>query len=115
MDNVLDTLGIKGGGGNHRPRPATDQGSQDRGVLAPVLIRLAEVEPEPIRWLWPGRIALGKLTLLAGDPGLGKSLITIDLAARVSTGAAWPDTPSEPNPTGGVVLLSAEDDLADTI
>ena len=68
-----------------------------------------------VDWLWPGRIALGKLTLLAGDPGNGKSLLTIDAAARVSCGRPWPDDLSIENPVGGVVLLSAEDDLADTI
>ncbi|MBK9129160.1 MAG: AAA family ATPase [Phycisphaerales bacterium] len=80
----------------------------------PVLVTLADVAPEPIRWLWPGRIALGKLTLVAGDPGLGKSLLSLDVAARVSTGSGWPDV-HEAAPPGGVVLLSAEDDAADTI
>ena len=81
----------------------------------PVLTCLADVQAEPIRWLWPERIALGKVTLLVGDPGLGKSFITLDMAARVSTGTPWPDCPQILNPVGGVVLLSAEDDLADTI
>ncbi|MBI5864556.1 MAG: AAA family ATPase [Planctomycetes bacterium] len=84
-------------------------------VPSPVLVRLSDVHPELVRWLWPGRIALGKLTLLAGDPGLGKSFVTLDLAARVSSGTAWPDLPLLPNPAGDVVLLSAEDDLSDTI
>lgn len=90
-----------------RPAPAEP--------YAPVLVRLADVKPEPIRWLWPGRIALGKLTLIAGDPGLGKSFITLDMAARLSRGTGWPDQLAVAGPRGGVVLLSAEDDLADTI
>lgn len=81
----------------------------------PVTVRLSDVQPELLRWLWPGRIALGKLTLLCGDPGLGKSFVTLDLAARVSSGTGWPDLPLLPNAPGSVVLLSAEDDLADTI
>jgi len=81
----------------------------------PVLVRLSDVQPELVRWLWPGRIAMGKLTLLCGDPGLGKSFITLDLAARTSCGSPWPDLPLLPNTKGGVILLSAEDDLADTI
>ncbi|MBI1337783.1 MAG: AAA family ATPase [Phycisphaera sp.] len=80
-----------------------------------VMTRLSDVQPRPVRWLWPGRIALGKLTILAGDPGLGKSFLTLDLASRVSTGAGWPDAPDERSEPGGVVLLSAEDDHADTI
>ena len=87
----------------------------DRLITMPVLVRLADVQPEPVRWLWPGRFALGKLALIAGDPGLGKSFISLDMAARVSRGTAWPDERGTPNPVGGVVLLSAEDDLADTI
>ena len=75
---------------------------------------LADIQSEPIKWLWPGRIALGKLTLIAGDPGLGKSLLTIFLAAAVSKGYVWP-LDGSPSPIGSVVLLSAEDDPADTI
>lgn len=82
---------------------------------APIIVELADVKPEPVSWLWPGRIALGKLSLIAGDPGLGKSFLTLDIAARVSRGAQWPDRRGETNPAGGVVLLSAEDDPADTI
>ena len=93
----------------------TPQDAGPSGSVVPVLTCLADVKPEPVRWLWPRRIALGKLTLLVGDPGLGKSFITLDMAARISRGTFWPDCPDVANPVGGVVLLSAEDDLADTI
>ncbi len=74
---------------------------------------LSGVEPEEVSWLWPSWLALGKLALVDGDPGLGKSAMTLDLAARVSIGETFPDGAGcEP---GGVVLLSAEDGLADTI
>ncbi|MHB1157327.1 MAG: Eco57I restriction-modification methylase domain-containing protein [Phycisphaerales bacterium] len=82
------------------------------------LICLSDVQPERVAWLWPGRIALGKLTLIAGDPGLGKSFVTIDIAARVSTGTAWPDAPGSENiryEPSGVLLIADEDGLADTI
>jgi hypothetical protein len=76
-------------------------------------ILLSSVEPEEVEWLWPSRLALGKLALVDGDPGLGKSAVTLDLTARVSVGKVFPDgAESEP---GGVVLLSAEDGLRDTI
>src|SRR5215470_9469170 len=45
----------------------------------PVLTRLSDVAGEDVSWLWPGRLARGKLTLLAGDPGLGKSFLTLDV------------------------------------
>ena len=80
----------------------------------PVLVRVADVKPEAIRWRWQGRAADGKLTLIIGDPGLGKSWITLDVAARTSAGLAWPD--GEPGRAPApVLLLSAEDGLADTI
>ena len=73
----------------------------------------ADITPQRLKWLWPGRIPLGKVTVIAGDPGLGKSLVTLDLAARVSRGGMWPD--GSENILGRVLLLSAEDDAADTI
>ncbi|NLF09476.1 MAG: AAA family ATPase [Pirellulaceae bacterium] len=79
----------------------------------PILTCLADVEPRPVSWLWPGRIPLGRITLLVGRPGEGKSFLTTDAAARITTGTPWPD--GKPCPKGSVVLISAEDDPADTI
>jgi AAA domain-containing protein len=75
---------------------------------------LADIPAERVVWLWPGRLPLGKLVVLDGDPSTGKSTLTLDLAARVSTGTAWPDGAPGTTPAG-VLLLSAEDGLADTI
>jgi putative DNA primase/helicase len=76
-------------------------------------ILLSGVEPEEVEWLWPSWLALGKLALVDGDPGLDKSAMTLDLGARISAGKAFPDRAKcEP---AGVVLLSGEDALADTI
>jgi putative DNA primase/helicase len=80
----------------------------------PKLVTMDTIQPERIDWLWPGKIPSGKVSLLAGDPGLGKSLVTIDMASRVTRGIRWPDS-DEPNPPGSVIILSAEDDPADTI
>jgi len=84
-----------------------------------VFTRLAECTPKRLHWLWPGRVPLGKLTLLIGDPGLGKSFVTLDVAARVSRGQSLPalegEAPSVATAPGSVVLLSAEDDTLDTI
>jgi len=80
-----------------------------------IITWLKDVTPQPITWLWPTRIARGKLTVIAGNPGLGKSFITLDLAARVSRGDGFPCAPLSASAPGGVVILSAEDDLADTI
>ena len=42
----------------------------------------SRVTSQPLTWLWPGRLALGKLAMLDADPGVGKSLLTLDLCAR---------------------------------
>ncbi|MDP9117744.1 MAG: AAA family ATPase [Actinomycetota bacterium] len=76
-------------------------------------IRLADVIPERVDWLWFGRLPLGKIVVLDGDPSVGKSTCAVDCAARVSTGTEWPDGAA--NRRGAVLLLSAEDGLADTI
>ncbi len=73
-----------------------------------------ELVPRPLAWLWPGRLALGKLAILDGDPGLGKSLVTLDLCARLSTGRPFPD--GQPGPgAGSALVLNAEDGADDTI
>lgn len=76
-------------------------------------IFLRDVAAERLRWLSPGRLATGKLTVLDGDPGLGKSTLLCDWAARTSMGQPLPD--GEAGQPRGVVLLSAEDGLGDTI
>jgi len=86
--------------------------SGDHGSI--VVRRLSEIQTKPIRWLWPGRIARGKVSMIAGHPGLGKSQVTAALAAVVTTGGKWPVDISACE-VGSVILLNAEDDAADTI
>lgn len=81
---------------------------------------LGWLERQAVSWLWPGRVPNGKVTLLVGDPGVGKSLLALDMAARVTRGLAWPDACGSDAgarcaPQGRVVVLSAEDDAADTL
>ena len=60
-------------------------------IEGPRVVRLGDVEPEPVHWLWNGYVARGKVNLVAGDPGLGKSWATLDVAARVTVGGETPD------------------------
>ncbi|MBL9163116.1 MAG: AAA family ATPase [Planctomycetaceae bacterium] len=83
------------------------------GLWLPKLVTMADVESRPIQWLWPERIALGRISLLVGMPGAGKSFLTCDMAARVSTGQPWPD--GSRCERGSVLLVTAEDDPGDTI
>jgi len=94
-------------------KEAVDQ--DESPASTPLLVRMSDVQRKPLRWFWPGRIPLGKITVLAGDPGLGKSLVTIDLAARASRGSPWPPNLSDHAPLGDVIILTAEDDLEDTV
>src|SRR5258708_40253116 len=76
--------------------------------------RVSELTPRPITWLWAFRLALGKLAIFDGDPGLGKSLVTLDLCARLSTGRPFPGGSPGPG-VGSALILNAEDRAADTI
>ena len=82
-------------------------------VERPVVRTLSAVTPEKVRWVWPRRIAKGKLVIVAGEPGEGKSTLMLDVGARITRGAVWPDGSAAP--IGSVLLLSAEDGLGDTI
>jgi hypothetical protein len=55
------------------------------------LISFDKISSVDIEWLWPNRIPLGTLTLIAGDPGVGKSFLTLYIASAVSTGGPWPN------------------------
>ena len=90
------------------------EGNQrDRGEAFEVVC-LADVEAKPVDWLWPLRLARGKVTILSGDPGMGKSQIALDTAARITIGDCWADS-DERSPVGNVVIFSAEDALDDTV
>jgi hypothetical protein len=88
------------------PLPPADQ---------PLCVRPAcDLTPQDLAWLWPGRLALGKLAMLDGDPGMGKSLIALDLCARLSTGRPWPDGSPGPGPAD-CIYLNGEDGHEDTV
>lgn len=79
----------------------------------PTLVRVSDVQPEPVSWLWSPRIPRGKLTLCEGDPSAGKTTLALSVAAAVSNGADWPDGGTAER--GTVVYMSAEDGIADTL
>ncbi len=91
-------------------------GPGSAGSARPEIVTAADVQPDAVRWWWRGRLALGKLTVLEGEPDVGKSTILLDLAARVSRGHSMPDGTDAPEGPGDVVILAAaEDGVADTI
>jgi putative DNA primase/helicase len=71
------------------------------------------IEPIPIDWIWPGWLAARKFHLLAGNPGAGKTTLSLSIAATITSGGVFPDGT---RPVAGSVLFwTGEDDLADTI
>lgn len=73
----------------------------------------SEIADEEVRWLWPGVIPAGKLMLVVGDPGHGKSFLSLDVAARISRGGTLPDGTKVD--AADVVLVFCEDGAGDTV
>ena len=90
-----------------------DDGLADGSEI--VAITADRVEAKPTRWLWPGYIPLGKVSLLAGRPKTGKSVLLIDIAARVSRGLAMPYAERTEVGPSRVILCMAEDDPEDMV
>lgn len=78
-----------------------------------VTVKASEVTPKELDWLWLFRFLIGHINIIAGDPGLGKSMILIYMAARVSRGGPWPD--GSPCKQGSVLYSTTEDGIADTV
>jgi hypothetical protein len=76
---------------------------------------LSDIEPQQVRWMWHPILPQGKLVLLQGHPGLGKSFVTLDVAARLSTGRAMPGAKDALMPPSDVLVIASEDGVADTM
>jgi hypothetical protein len=107
MDSIPDNNGKRNAEYWHRLAEIDPPGVQLR------VTRASEVTTKRVEWLWERRIPKGKLTMLDGDPDVGKSVVTMDLAARVSTGRTWPD--EAPCKAGNVLIANVEDAKDDTI
>jgi putative DNA primase/helicase len=79
------------------------------------LVRYTNIAATKIDWMWKGYLATGKLTMLNGEPGSAKSLLSLDIAARVSRGTDWADGTANPFPPSSVLVLTEEEDPSDTI
>jgi hypothetical protein len=77
-------------------------------------VRCTDIVPTRVAWLWEPYLARGKMAVLDGDPGMGKSLATIDIAARITRGSPFPGGSARREPAA-VLFLNAEDDATDTI
>jgi hypothetical protein len=117
-DKIAEWLGYRGGN-NAAPEDDEVGGEQTHrtnnafGSLQSA--RASTYEMTAIQWIWPGRFAVGKLGIIAGLPDEGKGQIFCDIAARI-TGRdnKWPCGEGHA-PQGNVILLTAEDDISDTV
>lgn len=91
----------------HEPEASSSGGTLD-------ILKMSDVKMERLSWLWEGVLAEGKLSFIAGDPGLGKSQVSLNVAAIVSSGGKWPVSGQQAK-QGNVIIISGEDDPADTI
>jgi hypothetical protein len=105
----LDILNRDGGDVTIQEAYRDDEPYQNTG-----LIRMADVRPESLQFLWQPYIPLKCLTIMAGDPGVGKSLVAVDIAAAVSTGRSLllGSLGSKTLEQGPVIIFNAEDDVA---
>jgi putative DNA primase/helicase len=83
------------------------------GAATVELVSAESIIPQPIEWTWPGWLARGRLHILAGQPGAGKTTLALEFAAIISSGGVWPDG-GQAKPAS-VVIWSGEDDPADTL
>ncbi len=84
------------------------------GDVETVVTPLGDVKPERVSWLWWGRLPRGKLVVLKGDPGVGKTTIAVDACARVSAGMPFPGDVDQ-RESADALFITAEDGLGDTI
>jgi putative DNA primase/helicase len=102
-------------GANAREAADAVWAEQPKESNGPLVIACArDIKPRKVDWLWEQRLPIGKVVLVAGEGGLGKSMALAWIASRVSRAGAWP-CGEGCSPLGSVIILSAEDDIADTI
>jgi predicted transcriptional regulator len=99
---------------SHNPSPDDQCDQDDNGTDARTTC-LADVKEEAINWLWYGRLAFGKITIVDADPDVGKSLVfCAEIPARITTGRPLPEDTLQPSKKG-CLIVSTEDGIADTI
>ena len=97
-------------------QPPKGQSSHSQGVSAATgitVVKAATLQVEPIHWIWSGWLAAGKVHILAGVPGTGKTSVAMALGATITIGGRWPD--GSLAQYGQILIWSAEDDPADTL
>jgi hypothetical protein len=89
-DEIEDILKSVAGWPNGSTENREDNSTQAESDELDELVTLDTITPEAVNWLWPDRIPIGKLTQIAGDPGVGKSFLSLKIASALSRGEALP-------------------------
>lgn len=110
-DRSPPPLPMRWNGADERPPIQVAEGQPSRAAVE--LTCASTLTAEPVNWLWPGWLARGKMHVVGGQPGAGKTTLAMVMAATVTTGGRWPD--GSHSPIGSVVIWSGEDDPADTL
>lgn len=107
--------GIKAGSLNPRfPAETETVGSEPQKPGKLMFRKASSITAEKVEWLWPGVLPKNSMSILAGNPGLGKSQVSLSIAATITSGGRWPVT-GERAPVGNVIILSGEDSAEHTI
>ena len=104
--------------GSELPPGASQQFGDPTQILAainsPIKLQWGnQTTPRPVEWYWKGWLAKGKIHLLAGEPGTGKSTLALKILATITRGGVWPDLTAAPR--GRVLVWSGEDNWEDTL
>lgn len=106
-DREIESI-VKGASGWAQGEP------KEKPNRTPITVKVSDVQREEVSWLWTNRIPRGKLTIIDGDPGVGKSFLSLAIATAVTCGCGLPGELEQRDPQN-VLIMSAEDGLADTI
>ena len=88
----------------------------EMNVAVPIeIVKASDIEPKEVKWLWYPYIPFGKVTLLQGDPGDGKSKFMLSLAALLSKGEHLPFADEEEREPITIIYQTTEDDADDTV
>jgi archaellum biogenesis ATPase FlaH len=98
----------------YEPKRREAKATEPKKERTPITVRVSDVRREEVSWLWHHRIPRGKLTIIEGDPGEGKSFLSQAIATAITRGFGLPGEKEEREPET-VLIMSAEDGLADTI
>lgn len=93
---------------NVNPTATVDAETGKRTYPFPLVVRGTDITPKRVRWLWPDRVPLGFLTLMAGRTSVGKSFVTLDFAARVTSGEELPFCGGQCADAGSILVISED-------